>query len=176
MAIRNIRIEGDPLLRKRSREVEEINDRILEQIEDLKDTMIDANGLGIAAPQVGILRRIFVIDMREGEGPVVYINPEIVEFSEEESIDVEGCLSVPDRSGYVKRPSKVTLSYTDINGKRQEIVAEDYFAKAIQHELDHLDGILYIDKLEDLTEEEIQKLEDERLKKLEEESEEGLEE
>lgn len=176
MAIRNIRIEGDPLLRKRSREVEEINDRILEQIEDLKDTMIDANGLGIAAPQVGILRRIFVIDMREGEGPVVYINPEIVEFSEKESIDMEGCLSVPDRSGYVKRPSKVTLSYTDINGKRQEIVAEDYFAKAIQHELDHLDGILYIDKLEDLTEEEIQKLEDERLKKLEEESEEGLEE
>ena len=155
MAIRNIRIEGDPLLRKRSRDVKEVNDRILQQIEDMIETMVDANGLGIAAPQVGILRRIFIIDMREGDGPVAYINPEIIKFSEEESIDIEGCLSVPNRNGYVERPSEVTLKYTDIDGEKQEIKADGYFAKAIQHELDHLNGILYIDKLADLTDEEI---------------------
>lgn len=149
MAIRNIRTNGDEVLRKISRPVEEINDRLLTLIEDMLDTMYEAEGVGLAAPQVGILKRLVVIDI--GEGPVVLINPEIIE-SRDSYIDVEGCLSVPGEQGYVERPLYVKVKA--LNEKGQEIIVEghEFMAKAICHELDHLDGILYIDKLVDVEE------------------------
>lgn len=159
MAIRNIREKGDPLLRKRSREVDNITDRLLDIISDMKETMYQANGLGIAAPQVGILRRMIVIDMRDGEGARVMINPKLVSKSKDTNLDVEGCLSVPNRSGYVERASSVTVEYLDAKGEKQTLDAQDYFARCIQHEIDHLDGVLYTDKTVELTDEEIEELE-----------------
>src|SRR5690606_34715376 len=113
MAIRQIRYAGDPILRKVSREVTEINDRIKTLLEDMVETMYEYDGVGLAAPQVGILRRVVVIDV--GEGPIKMINPEIIE-QEGESVDIEGCLSIPNRSGTVKRPEKVKVRYLDENG------------------------------------------------------------
>ncbi|WFA09816.1 peptide deformylase [Tissierella sp. Yu-01] len=143
MALREIRLDGDPLLRKKSKEITEINDRIKVLLEDMVETMREANGIGLAAPQVGILRRAVVIDV--GEGVLKLINPEIIENSGS-IVDLEGCLSIPNLSGKVERPEKVKVRFLDENGKTRTIEAAGYLARAFCHEIDHLDGILYTDK------------------------------
>lgn len=149
MAVRVIRVDGDPILRKKSRKIDSINERMTELLDDMVDTMKEANGVGLAAPQIGVLRRAVVIDV--GEGPIKMINPEIVNESGSE-VDQEGCLSVPGYVGTVERPTEITLKYTDENGEEQTIEATDLFARAICHEVDHLDGILYKDKVIDFYE------------------------
>lgn len=144
MAIRNIRKNGDEILRKKSRKVEEINDRILTLIKDMQETMYEADGVGLAAPQVGILKRIAVIDV--GNGPINLINPEIIE-TEGEYLDEEGCLSIPGEQGNVLRPRKVKVKALNEKGEEVIIEGEDLLARAMCHEIDHLDGILFIDKL-----------------------------
>lgn len=144
MALREIRLDGDPILRKKSKKVEEINDRIRQLLDDMVETMNYANGVGIAAPQVGILRRLVIVYDAE-LGPMKIINPEIVEFEGEE-VDIEGCLSVPSRQGTVKRPERIVVKYMDVNGEEETIEASGYLARVFCHEIDHLDGILYTDK------------------------------
>ncbi len=145
MAIRTIRTEGEEVLRKKCREVAEMTPRIKELIEDMLDTMYEADGVGLAAPQVGVLRRIVVIDV--GEGPIVLVNPEILETSGSQTGD-EGCLSVPGKSGCVTRPNYVRVHAMDENMVPYELEGEELFARAVCHECDHLDGILYVDKAE----------------------------
>lgn len=142
MAIRNIREVGDPILRKTSKEVKKMTERTAELIDDMLDTMYEANGVGLAAPQVGILKRIVVIDI--GEGPLVMINPKIVE-TDGEQCGSEGCLSVPGKAGEVKRPNFVRAIAMDENLEEYEVEGEGLMARAICHELEHLDGVLYID-------------------------------
>ena len=144
MAIRQIRYSKDPILRKVSREVSEISERIEILLDDMVDTMYKYEGAGLAAPQIGGLRRIAVIDI--GEGIIKLINPEIIE-EEGENIDVEGCLSVPSRAGTVKRPERVKVKYLDEFGKEKTIEGTGLLAKALCHEIDHLNGILFIDKM-----------------------------
>ncbi len=144
MAIRQLRYEGDPILRKKSKEVTEINDKIRTLLEDMVETMYEHEGVGLAAPQVGILRRVVVIDV--GDGPIKLINPEII-HKEGEFIDAEGCLSIPGRAGTVKRPVRVKVKYLDENGEEKTIEGTGLLAKALCHEIDHLDGILFIDKI-----------------------------
>jgi peptide deformylase len=143
MALREIRLDGDPILRKKSKEITEINDRIKILLDDMVETMRAANGLGLAAPQVGILRRAVVIDV--GEEVLKIINPVIIEASGS-IVDFEGCLSIPDLSGKVERPEKVKIKYLDENGESKVYEATGYTARAFCHEIDHLDGILYTDK------------------------------
>lgn len=145
MAIRNIRTLGDEILRKHCREVKEMTPKIEELIDDMYETMYEANGVGLAAPQVGILKRIVVIDT--GEGPITMINPRIVETSGEQE-GSEGCLSVPGKAGKVRRPNYVKAEAYDENMEFYEIEAEELLARAICHELDHLDGKLYVDLVE----------------------------
>ena len=145
MAIRSIRYEGDEILRKTSREIKEVTPRIRELAEDMLDTMYEAQGVGLAGPQVGTLRRIVVIDV--GEGPYVMLNPVILESSGEQ-MGMEGCLSIPGKYGDVMRPMYVKARYDDLDLQTHEVEAEGFFARAICHELDHLDGKLYIDKVE----------------------------
>jgi peptide deformylase len=144
MALRNIRKFGDDVLRKRCREVEEIDKRVLTLIKDMKETMYDADGVGLAAPQVGVLKRLFVIDI--GEGPLVFINPEIVETSGSQ-IDEEGCLSLPGETEEVMRPNYVRARALNEKGEEFEIEAEELLARAILHEYDHLNGTLFIDRV-----------------------------
>jgi len=143
MALRNIRINEDPILRKISKEVKNIDERTQILIDDMLDTMYEANGVGLAAPQVGILKRVVVIDI--GDGPIILINPEIVEANGEVK-DVEGCLSVPGKQGNVIRPKYVKVKAEDRDGNSIEIQGEDLLARALCHEIDHLNGILYTDK------------------------------
>ena len=145
MALRTIRVQGDPVLTKKSRPVEEMTPKISELITDMLDTMYDAMGVGLAAPQVGILKRIVVIDV--GEGPLVLINPEILETSGEQTGD-EGCLSVPGMAGQVTRPNYVKVKALDINMEEVIYEGEELLARAFCHEIDHLDGTMYIDKQE----------------------------
>ncbi|MCR4928429.1 MAG: peptide deformylase [Lachnospiraceae bacterium] len=145
MALRNIREIGEDCLRCVCKEVPEITPRILDLIEDLKDTMYEADGVGLAAPQVGVRKRVAVVDV--GEGPVVLINPEVVS-SEGEQTGNEGCLSVPGKCGVVTRPMKVVVKTRNLNFEWEEIEGEGLFARAMLHEMDHLDGILYVDKVE----------------------------
>lgn len=147
MALLNIRTDGDPILRKRSKEVKKIDDKILELINDMKETMEDAKGIGIAAPQVGKLKRIIIVDFisQEDEGPIAMINPEIID-EEGSAIDIEGCLSLPNFRASVERPDKIKLSYTNIDGQEEILEPEGYDARIVCHELDHLDGILFKDK------------------------------
>ncbi|MCR5834903.1 MAG: peptide deformylase [Lachnospiraceae bacterium] len=145
MAIRNIRELGDPCLRKVCKEVKNVSLRTKILIEDMLDTMYEANGVGLAAPQVGILKRIVVIDV--GEGPIVLINPEITD-REGVQFDYEGCLSVPGKSGKVSRPEKVVCRAFDEEMNEFEIEGEGLLARAICHELDHLDGVVYVDRVE----------------------------
>ncbi|WP_099203057.1 peptide deformylase [Miniphocaeibacter massiliensis] len=159
MAKRQIRIEGDPILRKKSREVTEINNRIEELLKDMEETLYDADGLGLAAPQVGVLRRVVLVDMRDDTGLIKMINPQIVEKSEDLQLNIEGCLSVPEQSGYVERPEKLVVEYLDENGKEQKLECDGYKAVCVSHELDHLDGILYIDKVVEVDEETLRELE-----------------
>lgn len=146
MAIRNIREIGDEVLYKRCKEVTEMTPRTKELIEDMFDTMYESNGVGLAAPQVGILKRIVVIDVT-GEDPYILINPKIVETSGEQS-GHEGCLSVPGKYGTVTRPSYVKAVALDVNMKPTELEGTEMLARAICHELEHLDGKLYVDKVE----------------------------
>ena len=145
MAIRVIRTEEDPVLRKISKPVKEVTPKIITLIDDMLDTMYEAMGVGLAAPQVGILKRIVVIDV--GEGPIVLINPEILETSGEQTGD-EGCLSVPGKSGVVTRPDHVKVKAFDCEMKEFELVGEGLLARAICHECDHLSGDLFVDKVE----------------------------
>ncbi len=146
MAIRNIREIGEEVLTKKCREVTEITPRIRELIEDMLETMYEANGVGLAAPQVGVLKRIVVIDTT-GEDPHILINPRIVESSGEQT-GQEGCLSVPGKSGQVTRPNYVKAVAMDVNMKPFELEGTELLARAICHELDHLDGHLYVEKVE----------------------------
>ena len=145
MAIRNLRYEGDPILRKTSKEVKEITPKIVELIDDMLETMYEANGVGLAAPQVGVLKRIVVIDV--GEGPIVMVNPEIIE-SDGSQTGEEGCLSLPGKSGVVTRPNHVKARAYNENMELYEIEGEELLARAICHELDHLEGHMYTEKVE----------------------------
>lgn len=145
MALRTIRIQGDPVLTKKCREITEMTPKLMTLIEDMLDTMYEANGVGLAAPQVGILKRIVVIDV--GEGPVVMINPEIIESSGEQTGD-EGCLSLPGKAGVVTRPNYVRARALDEKMEEYEIEGTELLARAICHELDHLDGHMYTEKVE----------------------------
>lgn len=144
MAIRNIRTEGDPVLGKVCKEVKEVTPKIIDLIDDMIETMYEANGVGLAAPQVGILKRIVVIDV--GEGPIVMINPTIISADGEQTGD-EGCLSVPGKAGTVTRPNHVIAHFYDEEMNLCEIEGEELLARAICHELDHLDGHLYVEKV-----------------------------
>lgn len=144
MALRNIRKYGDDVLRKKCREVEQIDKRTLTLIKDMFETMYDADGVGLAGPQVGILKRLFVIDI--GEGPLVFINPEILETSGKQ-IDEEGCLSLPGEMEEVMRPNYVKARAINEKGEEFEIEAEGLLARAILHEYDHLNGTLFIDRV-----------------------------
>ena len=146
MAIRNIREMGDEVLGKVCKEVTEMTPRTRELIEDMLETMYEANGVGLAAPQVGILKRIVVIDTT-GEDPHILINPRIVETSGEQT-GQEGCLSVPGKSGVVTRPNYVKAVALDVNMQPIELEGTELLARAICHELDHLDGHLYVEKVE----------------------------
>lgn len=146
MAIRNIRTEGDEVLRKRSKEVAAIDQKIRDLVDDMIDTMYHAEGVGLAAPQVGILKRIAVIDVYDDTGVKVLINPKIIR-EEGEQFEVEGCLSVPERAGSVRRPAKVWVEALNENGETYVIEGEELLARALCHEIDHLDGVLFIDKL-----------------------------
>jgi peptide deformylase len=149
MAVRKILHIGDETLRRKARPVENFDKRLHTLLDDMADTMYAAEGVGLAAPQVGILRRAVVIDV--GEGIIELINPEITS-AEGEQICAEGCLSIPGRRGTVKRPAKVTVHAQDRKGKPFDLTGEGFLAIAISHELDHLDGILYVDKMiEDVT-------------------------
>lgn len=146
MAIRNIREIGDEVLNKTCKEVTEMTPRIRDLIEDMLETMYEANGVGLAAPQVGILKRIVVIDCT-GEDPHILINPRIVETSGEQ-VGQEGCLSVPGKSGQVTRPAYVKCVALDAEMQPIELEGTELLARAICHELDHLDGHLYVEKVE----------------------------
>ena len=155
MALRKIRIQGDSVLTKVCRPVEKMTPRIKTLIEDMLDTMYDADGVGLAAPQVGVLRRVVVIDV--GEGPIVMVNPEIIE-SDGSQTGEEGCLSLPGKSGVVTRPNHVKARAYNENMELYEIEGEELLARAICHELDHLEGHMYTEKeagpLHDVTAEE----------------------
>lgn len=145
MAIRQIREMGDEVLTKVSKEVKMITPRTIMLIEDMLDTMYESGGVGLAAPQVGILKRIVVIDV--GEGPIVLINPEIIETSGAQTGD-EGCLSVPGKAGCVTRPNYVKVKALDTKMKEVIYEGEELLARAFCHEIDHLDGHLYVEKVE----------------------------
>ncbi len=148
MALRNIRKEGDPILNKKCKEVTEMTARNRELIEDMIDTMYEANGVGLAAPQVGVLKRIVVIDVsEEGDSPIVLINPVITEADGEQT-GPEGCLSVPGKSGVVTRANHVKVKALNIDMQPFELEGTELLARAVQHELDHLEGVLYTSKVE----------------------------
>ncbi|GFI01852.1 MAG: peptide deformylase [Lachnospiraceae bacterium] len=146
MALRNIREIGDPVLNKACKEVKEITDRTKELIDDMFDTMYEADGVGLAAPQVGVLKRIVTIDVT-GENPILLINPVILESSGEQTGN-EGCLSVPGKTGVVTRPNYVKVKAYDENLDPFELEGTELLARAICHELEHLEGHLYVEKVE----------------------------
>ena len=152
MAKLQIRKLGDEVLRKTCRPVDEITPRILTLLDDMVETMRAANGVGLAAPQVGILRRIVVIEVEPGE-VIELINPKIIAFAGEQESE-EGCLSVPGRWGITKRPKRVTVRATNRKGEVYEITGEDLLARALCHEIDHLDGHLYLEKVTRMLDEE----------------------
>ena len=149
MAIRQIRIDGDPILRKKSKEVRKITPSIVTLLDDMKETMDLEDGVGLAAPQVGSLRRLFIVDV--GEGVTEFINPEILE-KDGEQVGPEGCLSVPGEAGIVSRANHVKVKALDRDGNEFIIEAEELMARAILHEYDHLEGVLFIDKMEEIEE------------------------
>lgn len=147
MAIREIRTEGDPVLRMKCKPVKEITENVRTLVQDMFDTMYEANGVGLAAPQVGIVKRIVVIDDCNGS-VFTLINPELTVIGKEQQLSNEGCLSLPGYGGRVLRPAKVKVKALDADGKEQTIKAEGMLAVILCHEIDHLDGILYKDKAE----------------------------
>ncbi|MCK8058051.1 MULTISPECIES: peptide deformylase [unclassified Fusibacter] len=157
MALRVIRTDEDPVLRKKSRVIEKFDDRLKTLVDDMLDTMYEADGVGLAAPQIGILKRVVVIDVYDGEGERILINPEIIDRRGEQ-FEVEGCLSLPGLSGRVKRPEWVKVRYQDLKGKWHESEGDDLLCRAFCHELDHLDGILFTDTAVMLSDEELELL------------------
>lgn len=143
MAIRNIRKDGDEVLRKKSREVEVINEKIITLLKDMAETMQNADGVGLAAPQVGILKRVIVINT--GDNLIELINPRIIEQSGEQ-VEIEGCLSIPGIFGEVRRPAQVKVEALNAKGEKFVIEGRELLARVLCHEIDHLDGILYKDK------------------------------
>tara|TARA_B100001939_G_scaffold282902_1_gene252049 strand:+ start:45 stop:554 length:510 start_codon:yes stop_codon:yes gene_type:complete len=153
MAIKPIQFVPDPLLRKSALPVENITDKTLQLLDDMAETMYDAPGIGLAGPQVGELKRLIVMDCsRDDEKSELWqmINPEVIELSEDNSTLEEGCLSIPGHTAEVSRPDWIKLRFTDIKGKEQQIKAEGLLAACIQHEIDHLNGILFIDHISKL--------------------------
>ena len=146
MAIRSIREEGDEILRKQSREVEKVDDKIRELLDDMVETMHKYNGVGLAAVQVGILKRVIVIDLYDDKGPIKLINPVIIKEKGEQEVE-EGCLSFPNKFAKMIRPKEVTVEALDENGKKIKIQGKDLLAQALAHEIDHLNGIVFIDKM-----------------------------
>lgn len=157
MAIRNIRTEEDPILRKNSRAVENFDDRLFQLLDDMAETMYAADGVGLAAVQVGVLRRVVIVDI--GEGLIELINPEIIE-KDGVQCDVEGCLSLPGKQAYTMRPMTVKVKAQNRNGNWCVYKGSGLKAKAFCHEIDHLDGVLYIDRL--AKQEEIEKYRENR--------------
>lgn len=153
MAIREVRYEGDSVLRKICKPIKAIDKKIVDLMMDMEDTMRENEGVGLAAPQIGILRRCVVIDPHDGSDTYYMINPVIVDSDGEQDC-LEGCLSVPNKRGLVKRPYRVVCRYFDLEGNEIELEAEDFLANIICHELDHLDGTLYIDKAKMLSDKE----------------------
>lgn len=149
--MRNIRIIGDDILRKKSRPVDEINERITTLLDDMAETMYESGGVGLAAPQVGILRRVAVVDVGEefGDGLLELINPEIIASSGEQT-EAEGCLSVPEYIGTVTRPETITVRAQNRTGETFEKTVSGFFARAVCHELDHLDGVLFVDRASEI--------------------------
>ncbi len=157
MALRNIVTEGDPVLNKKCRPVIKYNEKLWQLLDDMAETLYESGGVGLAAPQVGILKRCCVIDI--GEGLHEFINPEILESSGEQEV-TEGCLSCPNQFGLIKRPDHVRVRAFDRNGQEFEIEGDGFFAQAMCHEFDHLDGILFKSKVEHMfTEEELAEME-----------------
>ena len=153
MSIRNIIIEPDPILRKKSTTLETVDDSTRKLLDDMLQTMYNAPGIGLAAVQIGILKRIIVIDVskkEEEKKPLFLINPEITYQSKETSIYEEGCLSLPGHFVEIERPAKCKIKYIDYNGKKAELEAEGLLSTCVQHEIDHLNGILFIDYLSKL--------------------------
>lgn len=147
MAIRNLRYEGDEILSKRAREIDIIDDKIKELAQDMMDTMHKYDGVGLAGPQVGILKRIIVIDLYEEGTQYMLVNPVILKEKGEQLVD-EGCLSFPNKFGKVKRPKEVLVEALDLNGKKVRIRAKDLLAQALCHEIDHLNGVVFVKRVE----------------------------
>ena len=146
MAIRNLRYEKDEILKKKSREVDTIDEKIQTLIDDMIETMYKFNGVGLSAVQVGILKRVVVIDIDDGTGVKVLINPKITKTKGEQEVE-EGCLSFPNQYAKMIRPKEVTVEALDRNGKKITIKAKDLLAQAIAHECDHLDGVVFVDRM-----------------------------
>ena len=146
MAIRNLRYKGDEILKKKSRKIETIDEKLQTLIDDMIETMHKYNGVGLAAVQVGILKRVVVIDLYDDKGPIALINPVILKTKGEHEVE-EGCLSFPNQFAKIMRPEEVTAEYTDRTGKRVKVKAKDLLAQAICHELDHLEGQVFVDKI-----------------------------
>ena len=146
MAVRNVRLETDEILRKKSRLVEVIDEKIKQLVDDMIETMHAQDGVGLAAPQVGILKRVVVTDLYDDNGPYVLINPEIIKEKGEQEVE-EGCLSFPNKFAKVIRPAEVTVKALDENGKDYKLKGKGLLAQAISHEVDHLNGILFVDKM-----------------------------
>lgn len=146
MAIRQIREEGDEILKKKSREVEVIDDKIRELLDDMVETMHKYNGVGLAAVQVGILKRVIVIDLYDDKGPMKLVNPVIIKEKGEQEVE-EGCLSFPNKYAKMIRPAEVVVEALDENGKKVTIKAKELLAQALCHEIDHLNGITFVDKM-----------------------------
>ena len=153
MSQRKIVIEPDPILRKKSEPLEKVDDEIRELLDDMLETMYAAPGIGLAAVQVGILKRIIVIDIskdKEKKNPLFLINPEIISKSKKTSVYEEGCLSLPGHFAEIERPAECQIKFVDYNGKEKELIANGLLATCIQHEVDHLNGVLFIDYLSKL--------------------------
>lgn len=146
MAIRMIRENGDEILRKKAREVEVVDDKIRQILDDMVETMHQFNGVGLAGPQIGILKRLVVIDIYDDNGPIKLVNPRIVEQKGEQEVE-EGCLSFPNQYAKLIRPAQVVVEAQDENGETIRIEAEGLLAQALSHELDHLEGVLFVDKM-----------------------------
>ena len=163
MAIRIIRTEEDPILRKTSRPVTKFDEKLWTILDDMRETMKKANGVGLAAVQVGLLRRAVIIDVDDGSGVIELINPEIVEYDGEQE-GQEGCLSLPDKWAIVKRPNHVKVRAQNRNGAWRFVEGEGLKARALCHEIDHLDGHLFTDRMEKLlTQEELRRIQNERI-------------
>lgn len=146
MAIRKIREEGDEILKKKSRPVDEINEKIQELIDDMLETMYKANGVGLAAVQVGVLKQVVVIDIDDDEGPIILINPKIIKEKGVQEVE-EGCLSFPNKFAKVIRPAEIIVEALDREGKIIRVKGKELMAQALSHEIDHLNGTVFVDKI-----------------------------